>query len=151
MRRRIKDANGNYIWFDNEEEYQAYLQAIRNSWPNRMKRFFYKVGAVVVALLVLLTMVGMCSEQNKTKSSTSKNKTEIKKKNTTKESSSEDKSLGNIKNEEIHHEKAQIEEEQSFDTKIDAAAEQQVEQLEDMKETSTQAEEPIPGNPPSKE
>lgn len=77
MRRRIKDSDGNYIWFDNEEEYQAYLRAIRNSWPNKIKRWFY----TAVAIFFALGLLSLCLSPNENeKTSSRKVKTEVRKK-----------------------------------------------------------------------
>ncbi len=74
-RRRIKDGNGNYIWFDTDQEYYEYLQMIRNSWPNRIKRFFNKVLAVIIAIIVVVSIIGYCARE-KEKVSTEKSKVE---------------------------------------------------------------------------
>ena len=64
-RRRIKDENGNYIWFDTDQEYYDYLQMIRNSWPNRIKRFFNKVLAIIAIIVFILFAVAICTGKDK--------------------------------------------------------------------------------------
>ncbi len=147
MRRRIKDEDGNYIWFDNEQEYQAYLQDIRNSWPNKIKRFFHKVVAIFVGILVLLFVVGTCNNQNKTKASTEKTSTEVSKKKSTRKTSTKKKSFVESKKATIKPEKEEISEVQSSVADKDATPEIQNEQPKEIVEQSTQAKESSQENP----
>ena len=122
MRLKKKLEDGSWIWFDSEEEYLAYLEATRNSWPNRLRRFFYKVLAVIVVILVLLFMVGVCAGQDKTKASEEKTETELMESNNDIEESVET-SDHSIDKEIIDEEESITEEENLTEEEVDALEE----------------------------
>lgn len=64
----VRDDEGNLHYLD-DEQYVQYLEEQRNSWPNRIKRFFYKVLGLIFAVLFFLFLVGLCHGEDKVKNS----------------------------------------------------------------------------------
>lgn len=67
----VRDAEGNLHSLD-DEQYLRYLERQRNSWPNKIKRFFNKVLAVIIAIVVFIFLVGLCHDDKSEKNAPAK-------------------------------------------------------------------------------
>lgn len=73
----IYDNEGNLHILD-DEQYLAYLEMKKNSWPNKIKRFFFKFIAIIIAIVFILFMIGLCNGGKSKKNTKSDERTEVK-------------------------------------------------------------------------
>ena len=140
----VRDNEGNLHSLD-DEQYLQYLEEQRNSWPNKIKRFFYKVLAIVIAITIFLALVGQCVGGDKEHNSKSDNseKVETNDKQSVVGVDNEVKSIEADEIEEIKSDDAEIESEEDLTNNIN------VEELSKEEEINNNLNEEVEENMPT--
>ena len=81
-RRRIKDGNGNYIWFDTDQEYYEYLRDIRLREEaikrEKRKSCLRKILMYFISICIIILLIGYCNKEDIKTTPNEKTKVEVK-------------------------------------------------------------------------